>query len=135
MSDLIQLNGRTAKIEFDKIRKLKPTHGAISNALAAASRDLGRQVSVGEMVVDVFNGQRYLLQALLAPALASNENLTLNRVSELVDIYRDKGGTVADLQHAMTAVLADYLGIEMAADDEDDDPNATAPVVQGPDAG
>jgi hypothetical protein len=132
MADLIQMNGRTAKIEFDKVRKLKPTHGAVSNALMLASKDYGRPLSVSDLIGDVFVGQRYLLLALLSPALAPNENMTLNKVSDLIDAFRDKGGKIGDLKEAITLLLAEYLGIETTkTDDEDDDPNETAPAATG----
>lgn len=135
MSDLIQVQGGIARVEFDKVRKLKPTHGAISRAIAAASRDLNRSVSVSDLVGDVFVGQRYLLQALLFPALAPNENLSLDKVSELVDEFRKKGGKLGELQSAMVLILADYLGVETTkTPDEDDDPNVQ-PQPAGSDAG
>lgn len=132
-TDLIRFTGNIARITFDKERKLKATHGAISRALTMASTQLGRPVSAGDLIGDVFVGQRYLLLALLAPNLQSNENLTLDKVSDLIDQYRAKGGKPGDLQTALSLLLADYMGIETKPDEEDDaDPNATAPTAPGP---
>lgn len=132
-TNLIRFTGPIARITFDKERKLKPTHGAISRMLVAVSRDLQRPVSISELMGDVFVGQRYLLQALLQPGLAKNENLTLDKVSDLIEAFREAGGKVSDLQTAIGLVLADYLGFEMAKDDEDEDdhPNEQAPAASG----
>lgn len=135
-TDLIRFTGSIARITFDKERKLKATHGAISRVLTLAQKELGRPVSIVELNNDVFVGQRLLIMALLAPGL-QNETLTLDKVSDLIDVYRKAGGSLTDLQTAVTKLLAEYLGVEMTRqDDEGDDvPNGATPASPGPDAG
>lgn len=128
MSDLVQITGKIARVDFDKVRKLKPTHGAISNMLTMAQTQLGRAVSVQDLVTDAFVGNRYLVFALLIPGLLPNEKLTLDKVSEYIDKFYEKGGKPTDLQDALVTVLSDYLQIEQkpTEDEAAPIPNATA---------
>lgn len=136
MAKLIEISsnakGTVARVEFDKVRKLKATHGALADILATAQSQLGRSVSVQELAMDLFVGNRYLVFALLIPDLQSNEKLTLSKVSRYIDQFYEKGGKPEELQDAIATVLSDYLQIEKKpTEDESDIPNAPAPIASG----
>jgi hypothetical protein len=120
-TELIRFTGSIARVQFDKERKLKATHSAISWVLTLAQKELGRAVSLQELNGDLFVGQRLLILALLKPNLQPNEKVSLDKVSELIDEYRKQGGKLSDLQDAVTELLADYLGVEVTRQDDEDE--------------
>lgn len=129
-TDLIRVTGDIARIKFDGVneRKLKPTHGYIRKAIAAATRELGQPVSVAQLATDWFNGHPFLIWAMLAPTLKTNQSITPDNASDLIDEFLKNGGKSQELQNALVTILAEYLHVEVAQkDDEDDDPNAQAP--------
>lgn len=129
-TQLIQVIGSTARIEFDRVRKLKPRHRFIRNAVISSGK------AVNELVLDHFGGHPFLLMALLAPALGATETLTLDDASDLIDQYRDKGGTAEELRQALLLLLSDYLHVEIVKPDteDSDNPNAATQVEPGPSA-
>jgi hypothetical protein len=130
MADLITITGSIARIEFDKVRKLKPRHRFIRAAVITSGK------SITELVADYFGGHPYLVQALLAPGLVGTESLTLDDASDLIDQFLDKGGKPEQLRNALVTILASYLHVEVQKTEEEDPavPNADSPALPGPDA-
>lgn len=136
-TDLIRVTGDVARVKFDGIneRKLKPTHGYIRKAIAACSKELGRSVSVGEMATDPFSGHAFLVWAMLAPALKSNQQLSVDDADKLIESFYKQGGKPEELRNALVVILATYLNAEVATEyDEDDGPNAPTPEAPGTDS-
>jgi hypothetical protein len=122
------------RIELDKVRKLKVRHQYLREAREVTNK------SIHELVQDPFGGYPYLLRALLQP---TDQTITLNRASELIDLWCDRGKKLDDLGQHLVRALADYLHIEMTpTDDEEEDaakagtavPNADSPAAPGPSA-
>lgn len=117
-------------LEFDRRRKLKPRHRFIRDAVRASKQ------SVTELLQDPFGGHPFLIQALLQPSAAQGENMTLDKASDFLDAYYEKGGTVETMRNTLMEVLGAYLRIELTPTDEeeasDDVPNADTPGEPGP---
>lgn len=117
------------RLEFDRVRKLKPRHRYIRDAVRASGK------SVTELVADPFGGHPFLIQALVQPSANKGENISLDKASDLLDDYYDKNGTVEALRTALMEVLGAYLHIEMTpTEDEaegDDVPNGDSPAQPG----
>lgn len=120
------------RLEFDKVRKLKARHRFIRDVVRASGK------SVTDLVQDPFGGHPFLIQALLTPSSAVNESISLDKASDLLDAYYDKGGTVEKLRNALIDVLGQYLHVESTPTQEeeetDDAPNVATPEQPGVDA-
>jgi hypothetical protein len=121
------------KVEFDRTRKLKAKHRHLRDAVRVSGK------SITDLIADPFGGFPYLVQALLQPSANVGENITLDKASDLLDVYFEKGGTVEQLQKALVETLSSYLQIEITptADEEEEtgSPNADSPDAPGPVAG
>ncbi len=118
------------KLEFDRPRILKCKHKHIRDAVRASGK------SVIELLNDPFGGWPFLLSALLLPGTKFDENMSLDKASDLIDTFVEKHGSLKDLGAGLSQALAGYLNIELTpADDETDAegnvPNADSPVVPG----
>jgi len=117
------------RITFDKERKLKPKHKYLREAVRVSGK------SITELITDPFGGFPFLVQALLQPSGAVGEHISLDKASDLIDEFFEKGGTVEKLQKALVQSLSGYLQIESTpTSDEDEeaaDPNASTPVEPG----
>ena len=117
-------------LEFDRRRKLHARHRYVRECVRASGKP------VTELVQDPFGGHPFLIQALLTASASEKENITLDKASDLLDAYYDKGGTLDDLRNALMEVLSAYLHIEQrpAPGEEVDDsnPNADSPAAPGP---
>jgi hypothetical protein len=118
------------RIELDRPRKLKCKHRHIRDAV----RESGR--SITDLLNDPFGGYPYVLRALLLPG-AQDESITIDRASDLIDIYLEKNKSIEGLSRALVQALQAYLHIEAAPveGDEDQAPNAGAPASPGPSGG
>jgi hypothetical protein len=114
-----------------KSRKLKCRHKHMREAVRASGK------SVTELVNDPFGGYCYLIQALLQPGSA--EPVTLDKASDLIDLFVDTGNDMNTLTKALIAALSGYLNIELTKTVEEEEegsdaPNAATPVAPGPSA-
>lgn len=120
------------RVEFDRVRKLKPRHRYLREAVRASGK------SITELMADPFGGFPYLIQALTVPSANVGEAISIDKASEFLDAYFEKGGTVAKLQAQLVDVLSAYMNIEVAPapeeEGDDDSPNADSPVAPGPSA-
>jgi hypothetical protein len=118
--------GDAVRLVFDKERKLKARHKYIRNAVITSGK------SIQALLADPFGGFPYVLQALIQPGVASNETISLDKASDLIDLYMDKGGTTEQLQAAMVQCVQSYMRIEgTPTPEETDDPNGDSPAAPG----
>lgn len=109
------------RLMFDRERKLKAEHRFLREARRQSNK------SIQELLNDPFDGYPWLLQALLELDNKANEpTLTLNRASELIDIYLKKGGKMPELGQALLNCVSAYMGIEHRPA-EGEDPNDSSP--------
>ncbi len=114
------------KIVFDKERKLKARHRYIRNAVIQSGK------SINELISDPFGGAPYLLSALLQPGASSTETITIDRASDLIDIFVDNGGSVEELVTQMATLVKNYLQLENTpTQEETENPNALSPAASG----
>ena len=117
-------------LEFDKRRKLKCKHKHIRDAVRASGK------SVVELLNDPFGGWPFLLSALLIPGVAMDEAMSLDKASDLIDIFVEKHGSLKGLGTGLSQALAGYLHIEITPsedekDEEGNTPNVATPVTPG----
>jgi hypothetical protein len=110
-------------------RKLKCRHKYMREAERASGK------SVFELLRAPFYGYPYLLQALLQPG--SDKPITLDRASDLIDLYSDTHNELESLKTVLDGVLLGYLSVQLTptADETDEagnSPNADSPVAPGP---
>jgi hypothetical protein len=117
--------GDAVRLVFDKERKLKARHKYIRNAVIASGK------GVQELLADPFGGFPYIVQALIQPGLASNESVSLDKASDLIDQYLDKGGTMLNLHAALLQCVASYTRFEATPTKEESDPNGDSPEEPG----
>ena len=119
------------RLEFDKVRKLKARHRFIRDVVRASGK------SVTDLVQDPFGGHPFLIQALLTPSSAVNESISLDKASDLLDAYYDKGGTVEKMRNSLIEVLGQYLHVESTPtqqeEETDESPNGDTPEQPGAD--
>lgn len=114
------------KVVFDRERKLKARHRFVRDAVIQSGK------SIQELLADPFGGFPYILQALLKPAAPSNEVLSLNVASDLLDVYFDNGGKAEALQAEFVKVLGPFIDVEnKPTQEEQDNPNAPSPEASG----
>jgi hypothetical protein len=114
------------KVVFDKERKLKARHRPIRNAVIQSGK------SVEQLLADPFGGHAYLLAALLQPATEGLEAITIDRASDLIDKFVDRGGSVEWLAEQMAMLVKNYLSIEKTpTQEETENPNAPSPAASG----
>jgi hypothetical protein len=119
------------RLDLDRVRKLKVKHKHIRDAVRASGK------SVGELLNDPFGGYPFLLQALLLPGAAVGESVSLDKASDLIDVYIEKHGNIEGLTKALVQALSGYLRIELTPSDEEDptsegtSPNEPALVTPG----
>ena len=109
-------------------RKLKCRHRFMREAVRASGK------SITELASDPFGGYAYLLQALLQPG--SKDPISLDRASELIDLYMDNHDGMTGLTKALSEALTGYLSIEATpTEDEANEagtlPNADSPAAPG----
>jgi len=118
------------RLEFDRVRKLKPRMRYVRDAVRASGK------SVTELVGDPFGGHPFLIQALVQPSANQGENISLDDASDLLDEYYDKGGTIKKMRETLMEVLSAYLHVEATPTDAesegDDAPNGASPAPPGP---
>jgi hypothetical protein len=111
-------------IVFDKERKLKARHRYVRNAVIQSKK------SIQELLSDPFGGFPYILQAVLQPG--STEVISIDRASDLLDIYTDNGGSAEGLQEAFVKVLGPYIDVEnKPTQEEQEHPNESSPAAPG----
>jgi hypothetical protein len=120
------------RVEFDRPRKLICKHRHIRDAVLESKK------SIIELMSDPFGGYPYLIRALLQPSAAHGEAITIDKASDLIDVYLSKHGSLEGLSKALLQALSAYLHVEVTpTEDEqtgDEPPNAATPDGPGPSA-
>lgn len=109
------------RLMFDRERKLVAKHKYIREAVRTSGK------TIQQLVNDPFGGHPYLLAALLELDQKANERaLSLDRASELLDLFYEKGGTLVELTQGLLKVVESYLRIENTPGPSED-PNGSSP--------
>ncbi len=115
------------KLDFDRPRVLKCKHKHIRDAVRASGK------SVIELLNDPFGGWPFLLSALLIPGTKFDENMSLDKASDLIDTFVEKHGSLKDLGAGLSQALAGYLNIELTPTPDEVDEDGNLPNVATPD--
>lgn len=101
------------RVEFDTERPLKARHRFLREAVRVSGR------SISELLNDPFGGWPYLLQATVNAKTV--QPITLDKASDLIDIYRDKHQSIEGLATVLAKLLSDYVKVEATPTTEEDE--------------